>query len=116
MTTIGAASDWILATLSESLATSIITIAVAVFGIALLSGQMRMRRGFALVLGCFILIGASEITRSMIGILSQEPVPPMPLAPVELEITALPPLGPEPAAQPPHGNPFDPYGETKPVN
>lgn len=52
---------WIQGTLLGSLATVIAIIAVSVVGLMMLTGRMNWRYGAMVVLGCFILFGASAI-------------------------------------------------------
>lgn len=60
-----AASSWIEATLTGTLATIVATIAVAGLGLLLLSGRIDARRGFVVLLGCFVLFGANSIARGL---------------------------------------------------
>ena len=62
---IAAALDWIRVTLTGSLATGFAIIAVAWFGLMLVSGRLPRRRGIELILGCFIIFGASSIATGM---------------------------------------------------
>jgi type IV secretory pathway VirB2 component (pilin) len=55
---LGAASDWTLGVLGGTLATSLCVIAIAILGLLLLAGRLRIRRGMEVVLGCFLLLGA----------------------------------------------------------
>jgi type IV secretory pathway VirB2 component (pilin) len=55
---IGAATGWIGDLLFGPLATSIAIVAIAWIGFAMLSGQIDIRRGLAVVFGCFLLFGA----------------------------------------------------------
>jgi type IV secretory pathway VirB2 component (pilin) len=55
---LGGASDWIQGALGGSLATSLCVIAIAILGLLLLAGRLRVRRGVEVVLGCFLLLGA----------------------------------------------------------
>lgn len=52
---------WIQGTLLGSVATVIAIIAVSVVGLMMLTGRMNWRYGAMVVLGCFILFGASAI-------------------------------------------------------
>ena len=115
MPAISSAVEWIAASVTSSVATMILSIAVACFGMSMLAGHLSARRGLFLVLGCFILTGSAQIAGSMMGsIARQEAIPALPQN-GPIEIVELPPLGPEPAPLPPVGNPFDPYAGTKPV-
>ncbi|MES2444196.1 MAG: TrbC/VirB2 family protein [Pseudomonadota bacterium] len=56
-----AATLWLQGTLLGTLATTIAVVAVAWVGLMMLSGRVDLRRGATVVLGCFILFGASSI-------------------------------------------------------
>ncbi|HEX8301316.1 TrbC/VirB2 family protein [Sphingomonas sp.] len=56
-----AAVSWLQGTILGTVATSIALIAVASIGLMMLSGRMPLRRGATVLLGCFILFGASSI-------------------------------------------------------
>lgn len=55
---LGAASEWTQGVLGGSLATSLCVIAIAILGLLLLAGRLKVRRGVEVVLGCFLLLGA----------------------------------------------------------
>lgn len=55
---LGAASDWTQGVLDGSFATSLSVIAIAVLGLLLLTGRLRVRRSVEVVFGCFLLLGA----------------------------------------------------------
>lgn len=56
-----AALAWVQGTLLGTIATLVAVIAIASIGFAMLSGRVDMRHGIRMVLGCFILFGASTI-------------------------------------------------------
>ncbi|MEM8825845.1 MAG: TrbC/VirB2 family protein [Pseudomonadota bacterium] len=56
-----AALDWMQGTLLGNLATTAAVIAVAVVGLMMLTGRMNWRFGTTVILGCFILFGATAI-------------------------------------------------------
>ena len=56
-----AALDWIQGTLQGHVATSAAVIAVAVVGFMMLTGRLNWRYGATVILGCFIVFGASSI-------------------------------------------------------
>jgi type IV secretory pathway VirB2 component (pilin) len=58
---INAALDWVQGTLLGNLATSAAVIAVAVVGFLMLTGRIEWRRGLTVVVGCFIIFGATAI-------------------------------------------------------
>lgn len=63
---------WLQGTLLGSVASAIAIIAVAWVGFMMLSGRIDVRHGATVILGCFILFGASTIVR---GIQSSLPGP-----------------------------------------
>ncbi|MCL4672956.1 MAG: hypothetical protein KJZ64_08460 [Sphingomonadaceae bacterium] len=113
MSAIEAAVAWMLALLSGSLMTMLLTIAVAAFGFTLLTGRVSARRGIELILGCFILVGSVEIARSLVDFAQTEQAPGPAIAPQAPETHALPPLPPAPVAA---GDPFDPYAGREQVH
>jgi type IV secretion system protein VirB2 len=56
-----AAMTWLQGTMLGTLATVVAIIAVATVGFMMLSGRINWRHGATVVLGCFILFGASSI-------------------------------------------------------
>jgi type IV secretory pathway VirB2 component (pilin) len=55
------AIGWIQGTLLGNVATAVAVIAVAMVGFMMLSGRINWRMGATVVLGCFILFGATTI-------------------------------------------------------
>jgi type IV secretory pathway VirB2 component (pilin) len=55
------ALNWMQGTLLGNLATSAAVIAVAVCGLLMLTGRMNWRLGATVIMGCFILFGATAI-------------------------------------------------------
>lgn len=55
------ATQWIEGVFLGNIATAIAIIAVASIGFAMLAGRIDVRRGGTILLGCFILFGASTI-------------------------------------------------------
>jgi type IV secretory pathway VirB2 component (pilin) len=55
------ALDWMQGTLLGNVATTAAVIAVAVVGLMMLSGRMNWRFGATVIIGCFILFGATAI-------------------------------------------------------
>lgn len=113
---ITAAADWVTELVTGPALTSLLLIAIAVLAFTMLSGRLPLRRGSLVILGCFILTGAAEISRSMMEFLPNTPVPALPSSPAPIEVQELPALGPKPERTPSTGNPFDPYPGGKPVN
>lgn len=62
---IGSAVHWIEGVLLGPLATTVALIAVACIGLLMLAGRIDVRRGAQVVLGCFILFGASTIATGL---------------------------------------------------
>jgi type IV secretory pathway VirB2 component (pilin) len=56
-----AALLWLQGTLMGNVATAIAVMAVAAVGLMMLTGRMNWRMGITVILGCFILFGASAI-------------------------------------------------------
>lgn len=56
-----AALQWIEGTLLGNLATTAAVIAVAMVGFLMLTGRIEWRRGLTVVIGCFIIFGATAI-------------------------------------------------------
>ncbi|WDS35479.1 TrbC/VirB2 family protein [Pseudoxanthomonas sp.] len=55
------ALDWIQGTLLGNVATAVAVIAVAVVGLMMLTGRVHWRFGATVILGCFVLFGATTI-------------------------------------------------------
>jgi type IV secretion system protein VirB2 len=55
------AVNWLQGTLLGTIATVVAVIAVAAVGFMMLSGRINWRYGVTVILGCFILFGASSI-------------------------------------------------------
>ncbi len=109
-----AAVQWLEATLLGTVATAAAVIAVASLGFLLMTGRIDVRRGAQVLLGCFILFGASTIASGIVGSLAGADAAPV----VETPPSPLP-LSSDPTligakAQP--AVPYDPYaGAAMPV-
>ena len=55
------ALEWVQGTLLGNLATTAAVIAVAVVGFLMLTGRIEWRRGLTVIVGCFIIFGATAI-------------------------------------------------------
>lgn len=101
---VASAVQWLEGTLSGSIATAVAVIAVAAVGFLMLTGRVDVRRAAQVVLGCFILFGASSIAAGLRaagnGVAS---APPFEAAPLRAT-PAAPPAYPQAAPQP-----YDPY-------
>jgi hypothetical protein len=96
--------QWLQGTLLGTVATTVAVISVAAIGLMMLSGRIDLRRGASVILGCFILFGASGIAAGIRSLAGGEPAPAEPGFALERWDAPLPPLpAPPPAA------PADPY-------
>ena len=93
-----AAVHWLEGTLLGTVATTVAIIAIASIGLMMLSGRINLRYGATVILGCFILFGASSIVA---GIQAMGGA-------VGAEAYAYSPPPPPPTPTPPPVNP-DPY-------
>lgn len=93
-----AAVWWLQATLLGTVATTIATIAVAAVGLMMLTGRVGIRYGLTVILGGFILFGASTIAAGLKSTSAGEELAGAPHAPAPAASApyALPP--PPPAA------------------
>jgi type IV secretory pathway VirB2 component (pilin) len=100
--TITAATAWMSSLLFGPLAMSIAVIATAWVGLAMLSGRVDIRRGLAVILGCFLLFGARGISDGLRSVAVDHTGNP---------IAAVPPPPTYPVASQPanNTNAFDPY-------
>lgn len=97
---------WVEAVLMGPLATSLAVVAVASIGLLMLSGRVNVRRGAAVIIGCFILFGAAGIAHGLRGVTTSfagtpgpQPAPAPPALPVEL---LSPPANEAPASSDPY--------------
>ena len=98
-----AAVSWLEGTLLGTVATTIAILAVSAVGFMMLAGRVNLRYGFTVILGCFILFGASTIVAGLQASLSGADGVPVPYA-----AEAPPPMvAPAPAPPPPAYR--DPY-------
>jgi type IV secretion system protein VirB2 len=97
-----AAVQWLEGTLLGTIATTVAVIAVASVGFMALSGRVDLRRAAAVILGCFILFGASSIVAGLEGLArgADASGPSQPVISADIS----------PLAQPPAPQPgYDPY-------
>jgi type IV secretory pathway VirB2 component (pilin) len=99
-----AAVQWLQATLLGTMATTVAVISVATVGFMMLSGRIDLRRGASVVVGCFVLFGASAIAAGIRSVASGDFAPVEPVYRVD---PWLPPPPPPPQPAPPA--PSDPY-------
>lgn len=64
------ALQWVQGTMLGAAATTAAVIAVAVVGFMMLSGRMNWRHGAAVILGCFVLFGATSIVAGIRAVAS----------------------------------------------
>ncbi|HWU74476.1 MAG TPA: TrbC/VirB2 family protein [Sphingomonas sp.] len=107
-----AAISWLQDLLLGTVATSIAVIAIAAIGFGMLSGRVNIRHGATVVLGCFILFGASTIVNGLryaAGGVGGDTAPPV--------VVVAPPPPPPPHVQPSGvPAPYDPYaGASVPI-
>lgn len=95
---------WIQGAALGSTATIVAVIAVATIGFFMLSGRLELRRGITVVMGCFILFGASGIAAALTGLASENVQPRRPSASdtgqlsSQLQSPATPPAAYDPYA------------------
>src|SRR3546814_6795556 len=80
---------WVEGAALGSVATSVAVVAVAAIGLLMLSGRSELRRGITVVLGCFLLLGASAIGRAITSWKSAEVMPRAPGAPAPSQMTSI---------------------------
>jgi type IV secretory pathway VirB2 component (pilin) len=98
-----AAVAWLQGTLLGTIATTIAIIAVSAVGFMMLAGRLNIRYGLTVILGSFILFGASTIVAGLRASLSGADRAPIVYAP-----QSPPPMVAPPPAPPPPAN-RDPY-------
>lgn len=62
---LGSAAAWIEAVIQGPVMNALAAIAIAAVGLAMLRGQLSVRRGVTVVLGCFVAFGAPSIARGL---------------------------------------------------
>lgn len=92
------AGGWLVNLITGPAATSLCVIAVAILGMAMLTGRIAPRRGVQVIMGCFVLLGASVMAGQLHDFANDGPAE----APVALVIENEVPL-PLPPAD------YDPY-------
>lgn len=103
-----AAVQWLQNTLLGTVATTVAVICVATVGLMMLSGRVDLRRGASVVVGCFILFGASSIAAGIRSVAAGDSVPVQGDFQVEPWTAPAPPVAAPPAQSPPTV-PADPY-------
>ncbi len=99
--------QWLQGTLLGTVATTVAVISVAAIGLMMLSGRIDLRRGASVILGCFLLFGASGIAAGISSLAGGEPAPAEPGFAIERwDPPPLPPPAPPPSPPPAS---YDPY-------
>lgn len=75
------ASGWITGTLSGDLAIALCVIAVAFVGLVLMTGRLAIRDAVRVVIGCFVLLGASVIAGGLQNVAREAAQPRAPVTP-----------------------------------
>lgn len=98
---LGSAADWLTALLAGSAATAVCVIAVGAFGMLMLTGRISLRRGFRVLLGCSLLLGASTLAAGLQGLGREGAQSGAAPSPQVIEVQSIPkPLPPA------HNNPY----------
>ena len=98
-----AAVAWLQGTLLGSVASIVAVIAIASVGLMMLSGRVNIRYGLTVILGCFILFGASTIAAGIMASLSGgDQVARAEAPPTPPPMVAAPPAPPPPANRDPY--------------
>lgn len=108
MTAIEASTSWVESLLFGPVALSLMTLAVAVFGFRLLLGHGTLREAATILAGCFVLVGASQLSAFLRPDPSQttySAVSAIPLAAEPEPVRSLPRVAPSQSGP----NPFSPY-------
>lgn len=99
-----AAIHWLTALVQGSIAGSIAVISVASVGFMMLTGRLELRRAARVILGCFLLFGASAVAQGLAGAIHGGAAPAQAdVAPPAYHPPAAPRLK---AAPPPTYNPY----------
>ena len=96
-----AAVSWIEGTLLGTVATTIVVIAVASVGFMLFTGRVDYRHGLSVMIGSFILFGATSIMAGLQTLMTGGETPEVPYA-----AEAPPPVIPPATARPANYDPF----------
>ena len=100
--TVVAALSWVEGTLLGTLATVVAIIAIASIGLLMLTGRVDLRNGIRMVLGCFILFGASAIAAGLQAVFAGTLPAPPPMATVSVAVPVPSPPVPAPANEDPY--------------
>jgi len=100
-----AAVQWLQGTLLGTVASTAAIIAVASFGLLMLSGRIHYRQGVTVIIGCFIIFGAPSIVAGLTAT-----VPRTDIAEVETSVPMPPTFPPPRITTNPAPQGYDPYG------
>jgi type IV secretion system protein VirB2 len=98
---LSAAVEWLQGIMLGTVATTVAVVAVAAVGFLMLAGRIDWRRGVTVIVGCFVLFGATSIVAGIRGVAGDGVEPPA--IPANLPPPPVAPPSPAPAA------PYDPY-------
>lgn len=104
-----AAVQWLQNTLLGTVATTVAVICVATVGLMMLSGRVDLRRGASVVVGCFILFGASSIAAGIRSVASGDSISAEPVFYVEPWTAPTPPASPFQPVRAPAERAADPF-------
>jgi type IV secretory pathway VirB2 component (pilin) len=98
------AAQWLQGTLLGTVATTVAVMAIAWIGLMMLSGRIHYRRGATVILGCFVIFGASGIVAGVTTTVSRP-------GPAEAQISVSIPQRQMPQNIPANTAPqdYDPY-------
>jgi len=89
------AIQWLAALVQGSIANAIAVIAVASVGFMMLTGRLELKRAFRVILGCFLLFGASAVAQGLAGAIHSDAMPrPGDVPPSPYHPPVAPPLKP----------------------
>jgi type IV secretory pathway VirB2 component (pilin) len=101
---VAAALQWLDGVFLGTLASLIAVIAIGSIGFLLLTGRVDVRRAAQVVIGCFIIFGASTIAEGILhAIAGSGSVPQV------QNFRTVPPIASVPAGPPRSSSPYDPY-------
>jgi type IV secretory pathway VirB2 component (pilin) len=106
LNSIASAVGWAVGTLAGTVAIAIAIIAVASIGTLMLTGRLEARRAVRIILGCFIVFGASTIAAGIQAAIFAQPADTADESVAIIAPPAPPPVSTAPATAP---NAFDPY-------
>jgi type IV secretory pathway VirB2 component (pilin) len=99
-----AAVQWLQGTLLGTVATTVAVTTVASVGLMMLSGRTNYRHGAAVIVGCFVIFGASSIVAGLTASMSVTGAPE-----AESSYSLPPPATPPIISARPPSAPYDPY-------